>query len=75
MRVLVAPDSADERVRQLNGNQNWGKVIGIMSTHYDLAGDHEKARAAYKDFLTLWKDADPDIAVLKEAKAEYRKLQ
>ena len=31
--------------------------------------------AAYKDLLTLWKDADPDIPVLKEAKAEYAKLQ
>ncbi len=33
------------------------------------------AKAAYQDFLTLWKDADPDIAILKEAKAEYAKLQ
>jgi tetratricopeptide (TPR) repeat protein len=34
-----------------------------------------KARATYQDFLTLWKDADPDIPILKEAKAEYAKLQ
>ena len=34
-----------------------------------------KARAAYQDFLTLWKDADPDIPVLKQAKAEYAKRQ
>jgi eukaryotic-like serine/threonine-protein kinase len=34
-----------------------------------------RALAAYKDFLTLWKDADPDVPVLKEAKAEYTKLQ
>jgi tetratricopeptide (TPR) repeat protein len=34
-----------------------------------------KARAAYQDFLTLWKDADPDIPILKEAKAEYAKLK
>jgi hypothetical protein len=34
-----------------------------------------KARAAYQDFLTLWKDADPNIPILKEAKAEYAKLQ
>ncbi|MGA7929794.1 MAG: hypothetical protein WCA20_27850 [Candidatus Sulfotelmatobacter sp.] len=34
-----------------------------------------RALAAYKDFLTLWKDADPDIRILKEAKAEYAKLQ
>ena len=40
-----------------------------------LQGDVAKARAAYNDFLTLWKDADPDIPVLKEAKAEYANLQ
>jgi hypothetical protein len=34
-----------------------------------------RALASYKDFLTLWKDADPDIPILKEAKAEYAKLQ
>jgi len=34
-----------------------------------------RSLAAYKDFLTLWKDADPDIPVLQEAKAEYVKLQ
>jgi hypothetical protein len=34
-----------------------------------------RALAAYKDFLTLWKDADPDIPILKEAKAEHAKLQ
>jgi tetratricopeptide (TPR) repeat protein len=37
--------------------------------------DTAKARAAYQDFLTLWKDADPDIPILKEAKAEYAKLK
>ncbi|MGD0790513.1 MAG: hypothetical protein ABR920_01975 [Terriglobales bacterium] len=42
---------------------------------YVLAGDKDKALAAYKDFLTLWKNADPDIPILKEAKAEYAKLQ
>jgi serine/threonine protein kinase/tetratricopeptide (TPR) repeat protein len=42
---------------------------------YAMAGDTAKAKAAYKDFLTLWKDADPDIPILKQAKAEYAKLQ
>jgi eukaryotic-like serine/threonine-protein kinase len=37
--------------------------------------DGQCALAAYKDFLTLWKDADPDIPILKESKAEYAKLQ
>jgi hypothetical protein len=34
----------------------------------------QRARAAYQDFFTLWKDADPDIPILKQAKAEYAKL-
>jgi DNA-binding winged helix-turn-helix (wHTH) protein/tetratricopeptide (TPR) repeat protein len=42
---------------------------------YAMQGDTAKSRAAYQDFLTLWKDADPDIPILKEAKAEYAKLQ
>ncbi len=41
---------------------------------YVLEGDTVKAKAAYEDFLTLWKDADPDIPVLQQAKAEYAKL-
>lgn len=42
---------------------------------YAISGDTTKARAAYQDFLTLWKDADPDIPVLKQATAEYAKLR
>ncbi len=34
-----------------------------------------RALAAYEDFLTLWKHADPDVRILKQAKAEYAKLQ
>ncbi len=41
---------------------------------YAISGDKIKARAAYQSFLTLWKDADPDIPILKEAKAEYAAL-
>jgi len=40
-----------------------------------LQGDLDKSRAAYQDFFTLWKDADQDIPILKQAKAEYAKLQ
>jgi DNA-binding winged helix-turn-helix (wHTH) protein len=46
-----------------------------LARAYALQGDTSKARAAYNDFLTLWKDADPDIPILKQAKAEYAKLQ
>ena len=42
---------------------------------YVLQGDSAKAKVAYKDFLSLWNDADPDIPILKQAKAEYEKLQ
>ncbi len=42
---------------------------------YAMQGDTAKAKAAYQDFLTLWKDADPDIPILKQAKAEYAKLR
>ena len=41
---------------------------------FALSGDKTKARTAYQDFLTLWKDADPDIPILKQAKAEYARL-
>ena len=40
-----------------------------------MTGDAPKARAAYQDFFALWKDADADIPILKEAQAEYVKLQ
>jgi hypothetical protein len=39
-----------------------------------MMGDQDAARKSYQDFLTLWKDADPDIPIYKEAKAEYAKL-
>ena len=41
---------------------------------YALVGDQTKARKAYQDFFTLWKDAEPDIPILREAKAEYVRL-
>jgi len=46
-----------------------------LARAYALSGDTTKARTAYQDFLGLWKDADPEIPILKEAKAEYAKLQ
>ena len=41
---------------------------------FALSGEQDKAKAAYQDFLTLWRDADPDIPILRQAKAEYAKL-
>jgi tRNA A-37 threonylcarbamoyl transferase component Bud32/tetratricopeptide (TPR) repeat protein len=46
-----------------------------MGRAYAMAGDTAKSKAAYQDFLKLWKDADPDITILKDAKAEFGKLK
>jgi len=46
-----------------------------LARAYVMQRDTAKAKAAYQNFLTLWKDADPNIPILKEAKAEYAKLQ
>src|SRR5271169_793378 len=45
-----------------------------LARAYALQGDGAKARAAYNDFFALWKDADSDIPILQQAKAEYVKL-
>jgi eukaryotic-like serine/threonine-protein kinase len=46
-----------------------------LARAYALSGDTAKARTAYQDFLATWKDADPDVPILKQAKSEYAKLQ
>jgi serine/threonine protein kinase/tetratricopeptide (TPR) repeat protein len=46
-----------------------------ISRAYAMAGGTAKAKAAYQEFFTLWKDADPEIPILREARAEYAKLQ
>jgi tetratricopeptide (TPR) repeat protein len=46
-----------------------------LARAYQLQGDTAHAKSAYHDFLTLWKDADPDIPILQQAKLESSKLQ
>jgi len=46
-----------------------------LARAYIGQGDMAKARSAYQDLLALWKDADPDVPLVKEAKSEYAKLQ
>jgi cytochrome c-type biogenesis protein CcmH/NrfG len=62
---------------------HWGAVRNFplgalarlgLARAYAMQGDSAKAHTAYQDFLTLWKDADPDIPILKQAKAEYARL-
>jgi eukaryotic-like serine/threonine-protein kinase len=58
------------------GNSVTGALAHLqIGRAYAMAGDSAKAKAAYQDFFALWKDADPDVPILKEAKAEYGKLQ
>jgi tetratricopeptide (TPR) repeat protein len=53
-----------------------GALVHIgLARAYALQGESAKARAAYQEFLLLWQDADPDVPILKQAKAEYAKLQ
>jgi tetratricopeptide (TPR) repeat protein len=57
----------------------WNSPIGALAhlqlgRAYAMQGDTAKARASYNDFLTLWKNADPDIPILKQVKAEYAEL-
>jgi hypothetical protein len=57
------------------GNEPIGALAHLgLGRAYALSNDSAKSRAAYQDFLALWKDADPDLPVLKESKAEYSKL-
>jgi tetratricopeptide (TPR) repeat protein len=62
--------------RNIVGNFPLGALAHLgLARASVLQGDTAKAKAAYQDFLTLWSGADPDIPILKEAKAEYGKLQ
>jgi serine/threonine protein kinase/tetratricopeptide (TPR) repeat protein len=62
--------------RGIVGNFVTGSLAHLqLGRAYAMAGDTAKAKAAYQDFLTLWKDADPDVPILKEAKAEFARLQ
>jgi len=80
-----------ESKRYAEARQDFQKIMDLKSVHgpdmllpvaqlelgrvYQKQGDTAKARVAYQNFLTMWKDADPDLPLLREAKAEYAKLQ
>jgi predicted Zn-dependent protease len=62
--------------RGLVANFPWGALARLgLARAYAIQGDTTKARTAYQDFLTLWKDADPEIPILKQAKTEFARLQ
>ena len=80
MRAVKAQEAVHEfqRLRDLHGLHPDDPMISLavlgQARGYQLLGDTTKARTAYQDFFALWKDADPDIPILKQAKAEYAKL-
>jgi len=60
----------------LVGNFPWGALARLQLARAQMMmGDKAAARKSYQDFLTIWKDADPDIPILKQAKAEYARLK
>jgi predicted Zn-dependent protease len=57
-------------------NFPWAALARLgLARAYAMQGNTTKAHAAYQEFLTLWKNADPDVPILIQAKAEYAKLQ
>jgi DNA-binding winged helix-turn-helix (wHTH) protein/tetratricopeptide (TPR) repeat protein len=75
-------DKAAAELEKLLGHRGWqNREMFAPLAKLDLArayaagGDREKSRKAYEDFFATWKEADPDIPILKQAKAEYAKLQ
>ena len=57
------------------GNEPIGALAHLgLGRAYALSGDTAKAKTAYQDFFALWKNADPDVPILKEAKDGYAKL-
>ena len=62
--------------RGLVANFSWGALARVgLARAYAMQGDTARTRATYQDFLMLWKDADPDVPILKQAKTDYAKLQ
>jgi|ERR1700687_3004669 len=79
MRIAAAAQVEFQKILDHSGvvgNQSIGAFAHLgLARAYALEGDTPKARAAYVHFLTLWKNADADVPILKEAKAEYAKVQ
>jgi eukaryotic-like serine/threonine-protein kinase len=89
LQLGAASDAAREFEKLVDGpggpvgvpfsRHNWKPLLGVVAHArlghaYALAGEAEQARASYARFLELWKDADPDVALLRTAQAEYAAL-
>jgi tetratricopeptide (TPR) repeat protein len=83
--ALVAAHRYPEAVAEFQKILTHRGIVGVdpigalahlqLGRAFVLSGDESKAKAAYQNFLTLWRDADSDIPILRQAKAEYAKLQ
>lgn len=67
--------AAEERGLGWGPQQRWVEACYTLATDYAARGDKRKARETLETLLNLWKDADPDLPLLKKAKAEYAALQ
>src|SRR5262249_49237349 len=67
-----------QRILAFRGRYAESEIIPLarlqLARAFAAQNDAAKARTSYQDFLAAWKDADPDIPILKQAKAEYAKL-
>lgn len=72
----IPEDSQSSWDRRIVGADSIGALAHLqLARAWVSAGDRSNAKAAYQDFLTFWKDADPDIPILRQARAEYAPLQ
>ena len=80
LHLRQGKEAAEQFQNILNHRGVCGTLAACSLAHLELgraralSGDNAGARTAYQDFFALWKDADPDVPILKEAKAEYAKL-
>jgi tetratricopeptide (TPR) repeat protein len=80
LHLRQGKEAAEQFQNILNHRGICGTMVTCSLAHLQLgraraiSGDNAGARTAYQDFFALWKDADPDVPILKEAKAEYAKL-
>jgi len=70
-------DASFQRILDHHGSDPFDYAFAHLglARAYSLQGDSTRARTAFQDFFALWKDADPEIPILRAAKSEYAKLQ
>jgi predicted Zn-dependent protease len=81
LKAKQGAEAAQEFQRVLDLKSLYGTDVTVsvsqlgLARAYALQGDNAHSRIAYQDFLAIWKDADPDVPLLKQARAEYEKIK